>query len=1095
MKLLRGVLANNRMRPASIRALKCLWMKTWPSAALIFLLALATVSIGGWFRRYRQMAVRIATPSFALQTPHLSHDSQTVSLAGVKSDQSYTTLPMGFEVNHGQAPSEVQFVSRGSGYGLFLTADGAVLGMRLPPRRFSQASLKSRQLPGEGPAPRSIDPSNRENYGESLGSDEQNPVMLRLKLIGANSTTRPTGLDPLSGKSNHFIGRDPSKWHVGVSNYARVSYPEIYPGIELVYYGNQRHLEYDFILAPGAAPAQIAWQLQGDSKVAPTTTIDPQGNLVVSIGGGAVHFKKPLAYEIDPNQGGGAERSRVILKCSYVLKGNNQFGFAVRGHDPAKRLVIDPVVEYSTYLGGSADDGGLSVSLDSNGDAYVTGQTLSVNFPLQNASQSTCVSCTAATPATDVFVTKFNSTGSSLIYSTYLGGSLTDEGLGIAVDAAGDALVTGLTFSTDFPVTAGAFQSTCMSCALSTPLPDAFVVKLDATGTVVYSTYLGGSKSDQGLAIATDSNGDAYVTGLTTSTSYFNVNSLPAPNNELQGTQNAFVARFGPTGTLLSSTYLGGSDTDAGNGIAVDASGIYVVGQTSSNNFPTVNPYQGTFGGVNDVFVSKLKPDGSGLIYSTYFGGPADDIGTAVAIDTLGNAYFTGSTTSTTNFPVTPGAFQTVYGGGGSDAFVAKLNATGSLVYSTYLGGSDVDAGNGIAVVNASNAADAFGTVNVVGQTASIDFPTANPVQSSYEGNTDAFVTRLVPTGCGSTLSTYLGGHSSDFGTAIAVDSSGNAYVTGRTSSNDFMAPLVNPLQGTTGGSFDAFLARLNSFGAPALCMNPNTLTFPGQALTTTSTSQTVTITNGGVASLNITGVTASGSFGQTNTCLTSALAAGANCTIDVTFAPSGVARNTGTISIADNAGGSPQSIALIGAGTDFSLAASPPNVTVTAGQPTTFTLTVGPLSGFNSTVALTCTGLPANSTCSFSSSSVTLDGSSAATSTVTVSTMARSGSVHRWSPRFLDPGLGLRDVLLLLLVLAALLALARAWGRPSNFEVVNYVRLASLVGLLLTAMFCSSCGFESTAATGTPAGNYPLTITGMDGTLQHSVRVTMTVN
>jgi hypothetical protein len=1102
MNLLRGVSASNRMLRGSIRVLWCLRTQKWPLAVLIFLLALGTVTIGGRYRGYSryksstQKAGRIVTPSSAPQSPLVSLDSaRTISLARGERDQPYAKLPMSFEANQGQAPSEVQFISRGSEYGLFLTADGAVLGLRHPARRFPQVSSENRQLLSEFPALRSVDQSGQENYGESLHTNEQSPAMLRLKLIGANATARPTGLDPLLGKSNHFIGRDPAKWHAGASNYARVSYPEIYPGVELVYYGNQRHLEYDFILAPGAAPGQIEWQVQGDSKLVPTTTIDPQGNLLVSIGGGTVHFKKPFAYEIDPKRGGRAERRRVILEASYVPKGNNQFGFAVPGHDPTKTLIIDPVVEYSTYLGGSADDGGWRIALDSNGDAYVTGQTLSINFPMQSAAQTSCASCAAANPAPDVFVTKFNSTGSSLIYSTYLGGSLTDAGFGIAVDPVGNALVTGITFSTDFPVTAGAFQSSCMSCTLSTPLADAFVVKLDTTGKVVYSTYLGGSKSDEGLAIAADSNGNAYVTGLTNSSSYFNLNSLPAPNNELQGTQNAFVARFSPTGTLLSSTYLGGSDIDSGNGIAVDTSGIYVVGQTSSNNFPIVNSYQGTFSGVNDAFVSKLKPDGSGLIYSTYFGGPADDIGTAVAIDSLGNAYITGSTTSTRNFPVTPGAFQTVYGGGGSDAFVAKLSATGSLVYSTYLGGSDVDAANGIAVVNTSGAADPFGTVNVVGQTASTDFPTANPVQPGYEGNTDAFVTRLVPTGCAPTFSTYLAGHSSDFGTGIAVDSLGNAYVTGRTSSNDFMAPLVSPLQGTTGGSFDAFLTRLNSFAAPALCMNPNTLTFPGQALTTTSAAQTVTITNGGIVSLNITGVTASGSFGQTNTCLTSPIAAGANCTVDVTFAPTGVARNTGTVSITDNAGGSPQSIALLGAGTDFSLSASPPNVTVTAGQPTTFTLTVGPLSGFNSTVALTCSGFPLNSSCTFSPSSITLDGSSAATSTVTISTKARSGSVQRWGPGIVDPGLGARGLLPLLLVLAIFFVWARVRRRPNDLTVGNYVRLAGLVGLLLTAMLCSSCGFQSNTPSGTPAGNFPLTLTGTDGTLQRSVRVTLTIN
>jgi hypothetical protein len=477
----------------------------------------------------------------------------------------------------------------------------------------------------------------------------------------------------------------------------------------------------------------------------------------------------------------------------YVMKGKRQVGFRVAAYDPSRPLIIDPVLVYSTYLGGSGMEVGRDIAVDGAGTAYVTGETYFGDFPTTAGAVQTTYA-----GEFDAFVTKLDATGSGLVYSTYLGGSDSDFAVRIAVDGAGSAYVTGFTRSTDFPTTAGTAQTTHAGEF------DAFVSKLDSTGSgLVYSTYLGGSDTDVGFGVAVDGAGSAYVMGYTASTDFPTITGA-AQITSAGGSFDAFVSKLDSTGSgLVYSTYLGGSDTDVGRGIAVDGAGsAYVAGYTASTNFPTTaEAAQTTHGGVFDAFVTKLDATGSALVYSTFLGGNGSDGGLDMALDDVGSAYVTGET-HFGDFPTTAGAVQTTRAGE-FDAFVTKLDATGSgLVYSTYLGGSDTDVGRGIAV-------DGVGSAYVAGYTRSTDFPTtAEAVQTTHGGGVyDAFVTKLDATGSGLVYSTYLGGSDYDAGEGIAVGT-GSAYLTGDTNSTNFPT-TARATQTTYAGSGDAFVAKL----------------------------------------------------------------------------------------------------------------------------------------------------------------------------------------------------------------------------------------------------------------------------------------------
>jgi hypothetical protein len=650
-------------------------------------------------------------------------------------------LPLSFEANHGQADAQVNFLSRGQGYTLFLTPTQAVLDIQSP----SHAQV------------------------------------VRVQLAGSNPAARPVGLHRLSGVSNYLIGKDPLQWHTRIPNYSQVEYQNVYPGVNLVYHGNnQQHLEYDFVVAPGARTRAIQLSFLG----AQSLTLDGQGDLVLHTARGDLTEQAPILYQA-------IHGVRQNVSGHYVLEGKGRVGFAVAAYDPTQPLVIDPVysLAYSTYLGGNGQDVGQALAVDSSGCAYVTGSTESTNFPTQNPFQR------KLDGAQDVFVTKLNASGTGLVYSTYLGGSGYDVGLSIAVDGSGTAYLTGYTSSTDFP-TRNAFQATfCASHPFyGNVASDAFVTRLNATGSaVLYSTYLGGNGTEDffngyvnsGIfgGIAVDGAGNAYVTGLTNSSDF--PTTPGAFQSALAGTGNAFVARVNTTlagsASLVWSTYLGGNGVNGGHGIAVDSTGnVCVTGWTNGTNFPTQTAL---FSSGSQGFLTKLNAAGSALLWSTYL--PGVTASYAVALDNSGDAWVTGSTSG--NLPTTAGAFEPVYAGGGSDAFVLGLDPSGSgLVYSSYLGGSGSDQCYAIAV-------DGTGHVYVTGATGSSSFPVSNAFQPTSGGGMDAFVAQLDPTRSGAAslvYSSYLGGSSLDQGNGIAVDSSANAYITGTTYSTNF--PTTN---------------------------------------------------------------------------------------------------------------------------------------------------------------------------------------------------------------------------------------------------------------------------------------------------------------
>ena len=736
---------------------------------------------------------------------------------------SYGKLPLSFEANAGQAGRQVRFIARGSGYGLYLTADEAVLALH--------RSSCSAQTP--------LQIKTDREHGKQPCTQDSAVVTMRVAGAAAQPATLQ-GEQQLPGTANYFVGSNPAAWQKNVPTYSKVRYSQVYPGIDLVYYGNQRQLEYDFVVAPQANPNPIRLQFAGVDKLA----LDAEGDLVLKANGGEISFRKPVVYQ---------ERNghRELIEARFTLGRHHSVAFHLADYDHSEPLVIDPVLAYSTYLGGSGANGdaAYAIVVDGAGNAYVTGETTSGDFPVTAGSYQQS-NKGLATSTNNAFIAKLNSSGTALLYSTFLGGAGNTSAYTLAVDASGNAYVAGSTSATNFPTTPGTVQTANNQ---GTDGFNAFVTKLNAAGSaLVYSTYLGGSGNGNGTGdaangIAIDAAGDAYVVGYTYSTNFpvtptaFQTTNLAVPN----AIEDAFVTEINPTGTALTySTLLGGSGSgqwgegDIANAVALDGAGnAYVTGQAGSPDFPATNgAYQTTNPAAENelaaAFLAKINPTGTGLVYATYLGGSGFAAGSALAIDGAGNAYVTGFAKNT-DFPITPGAFQSTNHAAGLNAgnvFVSKVNPSGSdLIYSTWLGGSglkistfntDGDAASGLAV-------DSAGDVYLTGVAFSSDFPvTSGAYQSTNKGAANktynSFVAELNPNGTGLVYSTYIGGSGYPFGgmgyyraddsMALALDSVGNVYVAGAAYSSDYPV-TTGPFQSTNRAlgnpSSNAFISKL----------------------------------------------------------------------------------------------------------------------------------------------------------------------------------------------------------------------------------------------------------------------------------------------
>jgi arylsulfatase A-like enzyme len=739
------------------------------------------------------MALLLAA-AVALSLALRAHDPSTSPAPGITEAPGYGKLPLAFEPSQGR--TEADFIARSTAGTVLISGSGAEL---------------------------------------TLGQDHD-ARRIDLRVVGG-ARREPSTVGRLPGVVNDLRGDDASRWRTHIPTFERVRYREVYPGVDLDWHGTQQRLEYDFRIAPGADPDQIALRVAGADRV----HIARNGDLVIAAGGEAIRQSAPVAY-----QGDGTSRTSVDAR--FELRGST-VSLALGDYDRGRPLVIDPVVlNYSTYLGGNGAERVNGIAVDSAGASYLTGRTLSTDFNVGRPVES-------VSGQGDVFVSKLNVAGNAIVYSTYLGGEGDDSGNGIAVDGTG-AYIVGTTESTDFNTVNPAsprIPTTAPGGNDDQGIADAFVAKLNPAGDgLVYSTYLGGGgflqngarnsgttpggpfekkagASDEGVAIAIDGSGAAYVAGNTHANNFPTKGQIEADTSETQGagscpggvcsqtlpstmTSDAFVTKLTPAGNeIVYSTYLGGDLGDGATAIAVDSTGsAYVAGATNSPDFNTtpgarIEERNGVYANNGrrsnfDAFISKINPAGSALVYSTYLGGSGFDAASGIAIDRAGAAYVTG-TTDSSDFNLV----KEIEGdSNGPDAFVSKLNPAGSgLEYSSYLGGGLADAANGIAV-------DSGGRAFITGTTSSRNFDRAGELEDN-EGLEDAFVSSLTPGG-GLACSTYLGGTGADSGNAIAVGPSGAAYVAGSTDSSDFNTG--GPLEGNSGGP-DAFSSKL---GLPGDC-------------------------------------------------------------------------------------------------------------------------------------------------------------------------------------------------------------------------------------------------------------------------------------
>ena len=1059
--------------------------------------------------------------------------------------RAYGQIPLIFEANQGQSDAQVKFLAHGNGYGLFLTAEEAVLVLQHPAARAG--------LPAH---PASV---------------------VRLKLAKANPSPEVSAVDELPGKSNYLVGRDPRKWHRNVPQFSRVRYRSVYPGIDLVYYGRPGQLEYDFEIAPGADPSQVSWRVESsDEKDFDQPRLDPNGDLILSTAGGRVRFARPHVYQKN------GDREQTVAG-RFALRDHGDVGFELGAYDRSRALIIDPIVNYSTYLGGSGAEscsaitgaaftpGCPSIAVDSASDTYIAGATTStVAFPIPTG---------AATPApvngpADVFITKFDNTGSVVLFTTFLGGSGTDTAAGIAVDTGFDVIVAGTTNSPDFP-TVGAFQS-----APKTSGNHVFVTRLDPTGAApVYSTYLSGSGTDTASGVAVDLQGKIYVTGTTTSADF------PTTIGSFQpaslATNQFFMAKVDPSSaqtlSLPYSTYFGGGNPAngvvMGGGVAVDTSeNVYITGGTNflhvgaTNDFPILNATQTcldlpeavvpttavtcTNATGLDAFVAKIDPtaaSGAQLEYSTYIGGTGDDIAYGISVDSGGNAYITGSTTSI-DFPLATTTVPFQAGNSGlRDAFVAKFStftptattttttttaeAVG-LLYSSYLGGGGDDVGTAIA-------ADTVGGARITGWTNSTAtaplFPVQSPVQATPGGGVDAFVADLdttaaaaclpVPTGptpvyC-PTYTSFLGGPGTDMGTGIAVDFQGATYVTGETTSAGGFPPPPPQMQGALNGPSDAFVAKvgpnvqlaMTAIVSPSPVGVGNEVTFtytvnnirdavsgvtftdnfsatsPNASFvsaTTTAGSCGTQVSGGSVqCNLGTLNTTANGTTGATVTVILTPTPATTTTTVPPALPPP--LGNSGTVTV-------PGTTFQASAGAsatvnDFSISVAPATQTVAAGGFAAFTVALTPTGAIPGTINLKVgSTLPTGVTTTFTTNpfpnlsngpvSTVLNVNTTQRVTTTVKLFRPGGPLYAgWLP--------LSGLALLGVGVGGKLSRQRRW--------LLGLALGGFLTLMLSQAGCGN-STTTTTTTGTPAGTYTLTVSASSGTATRTTTVQLIV-
>jgi uncharacterized repeat protein (TIGR01451 family) len=890
--------------------------------------------------------------------------------------------------------------------------------------------------------------------------------------------------DELPWQSNYFIGSNPSHWRTAVSNYAQVEYHNVYPGIDLIYHGDQGQLEYDFVIAPGSDAHSIILNFPDTA----TLRLDAHGNLQLDSGSEELKLHKPAAYQV-------IDGDKRPVAAAYSLSGG-AVGFAIGDYDRTKPLVIDPTLSYSTYLGGSGEDRGQGIAVDASGAVYVVGQSASTDFATQNPFQST------SNGGFDVFVAKLNASGTGLVYSTFLGGTNDDFGAGIAVDGAGNAYITGQTDSPDFPLS-NALQGANHGGE------DAFVSKLSPTGSaLLYSTYLGGNGSDFASSIAIDSSGNAYVAGTTGSPDFPVMNPIQASD---AGGSDAFVTKLNPAGSaLVYSTYLGGADIDSATAIAVDAVGsAYITGNTDSKTFPTTPGAFDTSCGCStdrfyyyifrDAWLAKIDATGSALDYSTFLGGAGDDLATGIAVDASGQAYVTGRTDSD-DFPL-QNPVQGLLGGSG-DSFVTALNATGSaLVFSTYLGGSSFDEGAGIALDNSGNA-------YVSGRTLSNDFPTKSTFQATLGGASDAYLAKLSSSGS-LTYSSYLGGVVDEDATSggVAVDGSGNVYVTGDTSSSNY--PTRSPLQANLRGGFDAFVTKISAAAATGADLSLSTSVTPSAGALGGNLTYTLTVSNHGPD--NATGVTLTDALGPDVT-FTSAVASqgscsgtgpvtcalgslangkGANVSLIVSTPKGAIVNNVASVTAneSDSSSGNNMATLQTVVNADFTVAVAPATATVKAGSSAVFTLTIAAGGGpFSNDISLACSGLPQLSQCNFSPSVVNLGTDASASTNATVSVMT-TASIGTLKP--------LHEIHSLYALWFSIFSLVLIWtsaGRKKKRVSLIWLAGTFLLPLLALQVACGGGGQNQITRPGTPTGSFTITITASSAGTAHSVTANLTV-